>query len=198
MRKSVKIVAALGFASLVTVTTTLGQPLLRFDEYGNSLWAGAPGPPGVVLPDPLSGIPTLSYALPPGILGNPGDIVLFEDSQHTIISDVIRFPGNGRFWFFSDQNDAPEPGVLADAPFPPLPGPLPMALFTEVGPELGPNGLFGYVPGAGGIGGDPAFPTLTYDFISDGVVPEPNSLMLLLNGVGILAGFNLLRRKNVS
>jgi hypothetical protein len=197
MKNSLKIMLLGGFISAITFTTAFGQaggPLLvQVDEYGTMLINGAPGPAGVIAVDPLSGLPALSYPLP--FPGNPGDIVLFEAPQTNQFSDLIRFPGNGRMYFFSDAstNDPPEPGVLADGPLPPF-GPLPFLILPETGPEAGPNGLFGYVPGPGGIGGDPATPGLTYDFFSDGHVPEPGSVTLIGFGSLIALAFRRYRR----
>ena len=143
--------------------------------------AGGPGPAGFISPDPVSGFPTLTYLLP-GFAGVPGDVVLLEPGNSQP-SDIIRFPGNGRMYFFSDQgSEGPEPGVLADGPLPPI-GALPSVVFPEVGPE-GSNGLFGYAPGVGGIGGGPTLPV--YDFISDGTIPEPSTALLLCCAVPLI------------
>ena len=185
MKNSLKITLFAGLFSAFTLSTALGQagggPFIQVDEYGNMLINGLPGPAGFLSADPISGFVTLTYSLP--FAGNPGDIYLLEPPQTNQFSDLLRFPGNGRLYFFSDAspNDPPESGVLADGPLPPQSS-LPVAVFPETGPEAGPNGLFGYMPG-GGIGGDPGV-VVTYDFFSDGQVPEPNSVALL--GFGTL------------
>ena len=94
-------------------------------------------------------------------------------------------------YFFSDDSDGPEPGVLADGPLPPVVDGA--VVFTEQGPEAGPNGLFGYFPGGTGIGGDgTTFPT--YDFYSDGLAPEPSSFALV--GIGGLVAFMWRRQQD--
>jgi len=195
MKKSFKIMLLAGVTS-VTTLTALGQAgplLIQVDEYGTMLINGAPGPAGVIAVDPVSGLPTLAYPLP-GFAGIRGDLVLSEPPLTNQFSDIILFPGNGLMYFFSDAgsatNDPPEPGVLADGLLPPI-GQLPLAFFTETGPEAGPNGLFGYTPGPGGIGGDPTGTPVKYDFFSDGRVPEPGSIALV--GFGSL--FAILSRR---
>ena len=198
MKKSFKIILLAGFISVATLTTAFGQAggplLIQVDEYGTMRINGAPGPAGAIAVDPVSGLATLAYPLPPGFAPNPGDIVLFEPPQTNQFSDIIRFPGNGLMYFFSDAgsatNDPPEPGVLADGLLPPI-GQLPFLILPETGPEAGPNGLFGYKPGPAAIGGDPTGTPVTYDFFSDGRVPEPSSIALI--GFGSL--FAILSRR---
>jgi hypothetical protein len=141
-------------------------------------------PPGFLSADPVSGLVTLTYPLP-GFAGVVGDVELLEPPPAFVanVSDIIRFPGNGMMYFFSDSgNDPPEPGDLADGPLPTAM--FPNVVFNEVGAE-GDNGLFGYAPGVAGIGGGPGAPT--YDFISDGVLPEPAAgLFLALWAVPVL------------
>jgi len=184
MRSPTKLLLLLSLLITVGAATSFGQSLhIQVDEYGHMLINGIPGPPGAVAPEPLSGIPTLFFPGSP-VFANLGDIVLLEPPA-TNFSDVLRFSSDGFLHFFSDQgfNEPPEPGVLADGPLPQLiPGPR---FFTETGPEGGPNGLFGYTAFPLDIGGSPAYPGgITYDFISDGMIPEPNALML-----GGLGGF---------
>ena len=196
MKNSLKTTLLSGFFSAMMFTTAFSQAggplLIQVDEYGTMRINGAPGPAGVIAVDPISGFPTLAYPLP--FLGIPGDIVLFEPPVTNQFSDILRFPGNGFMYFFSDAgsatNDPPELGVLADGPLPPI-GQLPFLMLPETGPEAGPNGLFGYKPGAAGIGGDPTGTPVTYDFFSDGRVPEPGSIALV--GFGSLVAL-LLRR----
>src|SRR5262245_32525772 len=185
-----KALLVFGFVSGLEATA-LGQPFIRVDEYGTMLINGLPGPPGVIGVEPISGLPTLCYQLPFPV--NPGDVLLIEPQQTNLLSDIIRFTGN-QMYFFSDHstNEPPEPGVLADGPLPPII--TPFVAFTEVGPEAGPNGLFGYTPGPGGIGGSPGAPGMTYDFISDGRVPEPSSVALVGFGTLIALGCRRYRR----
>jgi len=194
MLKPTKVLLVLTLTATVCVARSFGQSLhIQVDEYGHLLINGAPGAPGVVGPEPLSGLPTLFFPGNP-FFGNFGDIVLREPPA-TNISDILRFSTDGFLYFFSDQsstNQPPEPGVLADGPFPQLiPGPL---FFTETGPEGGPNGLFGYTAFPLDVGGNPAFPGgITYDFLSDGVIPEPSALMLSTVG-GLLWTLRLRRQ----
>jgi len=172
-----KTLRAFSLTTAIAATSVIGQPLIQVDEYGTMLINGLPGPPGVIGVEPISGIATLCYQLPFPV--NGGDILLIEPQQTNVLSDIIRFSTSGQMYFFSDHstNEPPEPGVLADGPLPPIINPF--VVFTEVGPEAGPNGLFGYVPGPGGIGGSPGAIGLTYDFFSDGRVPEPSSVALV-------------------
>ena len=178
MRRSNKLLLVLSLITMVGVARSFGQALhIQVDEYGHLLTNGVATFPGVVGPEPLSGLSTLYFPAAP-IFPSPGDIVLREPGG-TNVSDVLRFSTDGFLHFFSDPgiNEPPEPGVLADGPLPPqlIPGAL---FFTETGPEGGPNG-FTYIAFPIDIGGDPAYPGgITYDFISDGMIPEPNALML--------------------
>lgn len=193
MRKPTKLLLVLSLITAVGIARSFSQTLhIQVDEYGHMLINGAPGPAGVVGLEPISGFSTLYFPGSP-VVANLGDIVLLEPPA-TNFSDVVRFSTDGFLHFFSDQgfNEPPEPGVLADGPFPQLiPGPR---FFTETGPEGGPNGLFSYTAFPLDIGGDPAFPGgITYDFVSDGVVPEPNALMLSTVG-GMLWALRLRRQ----
>jgi len=139
---------------------------------------------GAIGQDPISGQSTLSYILPFQVI--PGDVVLTEPATGQT-NDIIRFGGGevGVVYFFSDPFEPPEPGVLADGPLP-----VPQAnsvVLTEVGPEAGPNGYFGYQPGHSLPGGTTVFSQVpNYDFYSDGLAPEPSSFAVLALG-GLLA-----------
>jgi len=195
MKRLTKVLLVLGFTAAGVVGTALGGgPLgsvLTFDENGNMTINGNPAPPGIIAPDPLNGnLPALCYQLP--FPGNFGDVNLFATNEPAStqfpVSDVIRFEGNFRMYFYSLIDDAEVPD-LADVPL--LPAPLnPNIAIPEVGAE-GQNGAL-WVPGIGGIGGNPSDPQLQYNFISD--APEPGSALLLLGGFGIL-GFSQMRRK---
>jgi hypothetical protein len=190
-RKTVLLCTAV-LAGCALATTPLLAQHFAVDEYGNMTINGARGPQGVVAVEPISGLATLRYPLPgyPGILG---DVVMFEPPNFTQISDIVRFPGNGFMYFFSavDAVEPPEPGVLADGV---LPAELPNPNHVEIlenGPE-GANGLLMWSPQNAGAGGAPSLPT--YDFISDGVVPEPSSIVLGALGAGSLLLLALRRR----
>ena len=134
----------------------------------------------------------MSYTLP--FPGFRGDVVLMEPpSAAGVASDVIRFDGNNRLFFFSDftEGSTADPADSpADVGMPPFLL-APTLTFAETSPEGGPNGLFGYTPISNDPGGNTTG-TVTYDFISE--VPEPGSLTLLACGLGIL-GFGLRRQK---
>jgi MYXO-CTERM domain-containing protein len=123
----------------------------------------------------------LTYTLP--FAGNIGDIVINETTGGPA-SDILRFPGNGKAYFFSDL-EAGEPANLidlADQPFMPTPI-TPNVVVTEVGTEGNNSATF--APGATGIGGNANSPNLTYTIISD-AVPEPTGLLLGVLGFGLL------------
>src|SRR4051812_27638189 len=106
MRKRLCI-AALAALTWMAAPAAAAVPIITVDEYGNSLGNIAVGP-GFLSPDPISGFVTLTYILP--FPGNAGDVILIEPSTSQP-SDVIRFPGNGRMYFFSEASEGPEPGV---------------------------------------------------------------------------------------
>jgi len=147
---------------------------------GNGFFNGTVLPSGLKA-DPFSGIVTLAYQLPfPGV---PGDVLLFEPGPQTnVLSDIIRFDGQGFLYFFSEREptDVPpfDPADVAQFPSP-IAG-LQSVSLLEVGPE-GNNGAF-YNP-AGGLPGDNTAGA-TYHFISD--VPEPSAGLLTLLGGGLL------------
>jgi hypothetical protein len=182
IKQSVKVLAITSI--IVTIAASQGTaqpPLITVDELGNGTFAGAVLPSGLAA-DPFSGIVTLAYRLPfPGV---PGDVLLFEPGPQTnVLSDIIRFDGNGFLYFFSEREatDVPpfDPADVAQFP-PPIPG-LQSVSLLEVGPE-GNNGAF-YNP-AGGLPGDNTAGA-SYHFISD--VPEPGCGALVLLGSGLLA-----------
>jgi hypothetical protein len=184
MKQITKILAVFATTSTIAVTAALGQagPLITLDEFGKGNFNGNPLPSSIQT-DPFSGIATLAYNLP--FAGVPGDVLLAEPSG--VLSDVLRFDGNGRVFFFSEREptDTPpfDPADVGQFP-PPIAGLQPVNLL-ENGPE-GNNGAF-YNPG-GGLPGDNSAGA-SYHFISD--VPEPGTGLLL--GVG--AGFLWLRSR---
>ena len=176
----VKLLATISLTSALTISIASAQngPLITVDELGNGTFAGAVLPSGLKA-DPFSGIVTLAYRLP--FAGIPGEVLLFEPGPQTnVLSDIIRFDGQGFLYFFSEREptDVP-PFDPADVPqFPSPIAALQQVSLLEVGPE-GNNGAF-YTPG-GGPGGDPSNPS--YQFISD--VPEPSSGVLAMVGGGL-------------
>jgi len=110
MRKPTKLILLLSLITAVGITESFGQTLhIQVDEYGHLLINGAPGAPGVVGTEPVSGLPTLFFPGNP-FIGNFGDIVLMEPPA-TNFSDVLRFSTDGFLYFFSSQgfNEPPEP-----------------------------------------------------------------------------------------
>jgi len=193
MKKASTMLLVLIFTSIVTVTTALGQvaSVWRVDENGPALLSGsiAGFANGSYKLDPKSGIMGWYYPLGPS---TPGDLLLIEPlvGNTNTVSDLLRFDGNGVF-FFSDL----EPGELNPdkADVPQIPNPVnPFFVRNEVGPE-GNNGAF-WTPGPGQPGFDlsGSLPGLGYNIISD--VPEPNSVALYLAVAGLLALRRLQRK----
>ncbi|HEV3167535.1 MAG TPA: PEP-CTERM sorting domain-containing protein, partial [Isosphaeraceae bacterium] len=147
--------------------------VISIDENGNSnigpgFFSTDPGPGG------LPGV--LTYTLPfPGV---QGDVVLLDAG---VTLDVIRFNGNGTALFYSDNTDGFD--SKADTPSPPGQLYANVVRIPEVGPE-GNNGAT-YTPLPGQPGFDPTA-AVTYNFVSDGSLPEPSSLVLLSSGFGLL------------
>jgi hypothetical protein len=164
-------------------------PIITIDEWGHGDINGTPLTFVPSMVEPFSGIATLAYNLPAGYNGAAGDVQLFEPATTAqLLSDVIRFDGQGHMFFFSDRTAGEtEPPSLADVGFPPVPL-TPIVTFMEVGPESGPNGYWGFIPVAGQPGFNSSLPGTTYNFISD--VPEPGSMALF----GLAGGLLVLRR----
>jgi hypothetical protein len=177
MKQLTKVLAVFATTSTIAVTAALGQPLITLDEFGKGFFNGTPLPSSIQA-DPFSGMATLTYNLPfPGV---PGDVLLTEPSG--VLSDILRFDGNGRVFFFSDREPTDTPPFdPADVnQFPPPVAAFPIITLLENGPE-GNNGAF-YNP-AGGLPGDNSAGA-SYHFISD--VPEPGAGLLLSLGGGFL------------
>jgi hypothetical protein len=110
-----------------------------------------------------------------------GDVVLLEpDAPTGTISDLLRFDGNGVYFFSELEPNETNPD-MADVPI--IPPAINPVVLMEVGSE-GNNGVL-YIPGPGQPGYDLSgvLPGIRYDIISD--IPEPASATLLLAGVGL-------------
>jgi hypothetical protein len=191
MKKELAVLLGLTMASAITVIPARAQPgpMWTVDENGPAVLSGpiVGYSNGAYKLDPLSGMVGWYYQTPPS---TPGDVVLLEQAAGGPLSDLLRFDGQGVF-FFSDL----EPGELnpdkADVPVMPIP--INPVVLQEIGPE-GNNGAL-YFPNQGMPGFDQSgqLPGLGYNFISD-AVPEPGSAALLV-GAAVLLGGNILRRK---
>ena len=179
------------FASAVAATAVFGQITLSFDENGHA--TGIPN--GFLGPDPSGGVvgtPVLIYSLPFGVV--PGDVLLTEETNNpnALPSDIIRFwnptgnPNQSQMIFYSDISESTnEIRDLADVGLPVqlqsnVGGP-----FTETGTDA--SNFYDYtsvlfMPGSGATG------PIQYHIVSDGVVPEPNTCVLVVLGSGLLLG----------
>src|SRR5262245_9234324 len=168
----------------VSISTARGQ--FSIDENGHGFGPAGPLPFGVNTNPPLA-FQTLFYVLPFQVA--PGDVLLFENPQHTLVSDMIRFSGNQVFFFSDKEPGDPNPD-LADVDLIPNPT-LGFVSLDETPFTEGNNGAV-YTPVAGGPG-DPGFP-VQYTIMSD-VVPEPPAFALAGLG-GVLLTLTLGRRQD--
>lgn len=192
----------LGLVTTATYGIPIGPFVIAVDENGNGSFTSANGTiafTGSIITDPTSttGSKVLAYDLP--FLGTlaSGDVVLTEPgTTEPADSDLIRFftPATGApsmLLFYSDLPGAGETADLADLGVPPAA--LGAKVFSEVGPEGGPNGVvytpFFNDPGSSSLG-TATFPNLTYDFISDAAVPLPASAWA---GLVLIVGFGVWR-----
>ena len=180
----------------LSLSTATAGPLVFFDEWGNGaehLGGAVFGLPSGVSPDPLSGIATLSYALGKGV---SGDVIIYEDPQFNVVSDVVRFIG-GSIYVFSDPSEPGEirpPADVSPADWAFIIDPAHWQVnhvrYLEM-PVVGGNGLH-WVPAAG----DPGYYTdatgagVEYTFVSDS--PEPSTIAGALVG---LIGVGLYRQR---
>src|SRR5438093_38270 len=125
---------------------------------------------GTNMVDPASGILGWYYPLFPSV---PGDVLLLE-SQDTTNSDLLRFDGNGVFFFSELALNETNPD-RADVPI--MPNPINPVILNEVGPE-GSNAVV-YAPGSGmpGFSLWAELPNVQYNIISD--IPEPSTTALV-------------------
>jgi hypothetical protein len=137
--------------------------------------------------DPVSGLVGLAYHLG-GVAVLAGDVLLVEPGGD--ISDLIRFDGTDRVFFFSEL----EPGELNPdlADVIQIPEAINPVILSEIGPEWNNGALYAPAPGMPGFDPSETLLGVQYVFISD--VPEPGSLSLLLCGVGLL-GFTAAQRR---
>jgi len=207
MKKPNKRLSALAIASVIAATTARGQfNTVSVDEKGIGFYNGAVVPAGFQ-PDPFNGgTPGFAYTLPYlYTFPQPLADILLNEPGSTQPSDLLRFTRdpngpNTLLFFYSDASAGDPPSDPADVLV--MPNPLNVVLVaTETGlfgnpySEAGPNGYV-YLAFPGQAGDDTTGVPVQYTFISDGAVPEPGSLTLLAGGVGMLWGFNLLRRKS--
>jgi hypothetical protein len=189
MKKAGTVLLVLTLTSMITATTAFAQaggPVWTVDENGPALLNGplVGFANGSYKVDPISGLMGWYYPLGPSI---PGDLVLQEPPSTNAFSDILRFDGNGVF-FFSDAEAGETNLDKADVfQLPPLvTSPNYITIFrVENGPE-GNNGFL-WTPGPGQPGFDTSgqLAGLSYNIISD-AVPEPQGFVLLAAGLWLL------------
>ena len=175
------------FATMTLIAApALINPFFSLDEFGH----GIVQTNGVFMapmtsalgPDPTGGLlnwNVLIYTLP--FAGVQGDVLVQDPFEPgSPILDVLRFDGNSHVIFYSDSID----GFSAPADTPGSPDPFfPNQVFLN---ELisGQFNLVNYTPALNQPGWDPSNPK--YLFHSEGMVPEPGAVTLLLSGAGIV------------
>ncbi len=172
--------------------TTFGQQI-HVDEFGGITTNGVRALSGERMPDPSGGLlgwNVLVYNLP--FVGMQGDVLIQDPFESgSPILDVLRFDGQSHLIFYSDSIH----GISAPADTPGPPNPL-YANIIFINEQVTNNFSFAdYTPLAGQPGWDAVNPT--YRFISEGVVPEPRSTLLILGGLGVFA-LAQVRRKFVA
>jgi hypothetical protein len=160
---------------LVLVTLAVGIVLggtITIDENGNGVGVSNGSLGNDFTPGGLDNV--LVYNLP--FSGLQGDVELTDSG---FIQDLLRFNGDGTVIFYSDDLDGFD--SIGDTPSPPHALHTNLVSIPEIGPE-GNNGAL-YTPTAKQPGFDSSNPS--YQFVSDGTVPEPNSLTLALMLAGL-------------
>jgi hypothetical protein len=197
MNKLTKTAYVLGLVSTLTLGTAYGQLKFTFDENGGG------GLPFTLGSDPSGGVtngPVLIYTLPIGVLS--GDLFINEQAPNSSqVSDIVRFwnplgnPQQSQIIFYSDFSAVDPADSFADSGLPSSNLSNFVGGYTEVGPE-GNNGVI-YTAIPFNPGSDPtgAFSQIEYDIISDGSVPEPSSVSLVLVGAAALFGIRRFRQK---
>jgi hypothetical protein len=155
------------------------------DEHGNGFYDGTPLTFGQGQDPVTGGLPNALFYLLPGAVTS-GDVVLTEPPTGAE-SDLIRFYSNffvGNYLiFYSDYSDPPD--ALADIGFP-----VGLQANNITLEEQGDEGYNGYVyTPSQGQPGYVVGAVVTYQFVSDGVVPVPPSAWLLGSGLLGLLGF---------
>jgi hypothetical protein len=180
MKRLFKGLLPLGFVSALATTTIIAQPI-AIDEFGHMTANGVLSLPGALGPDPTGGLVgwnVLIYTLP--FAGLQGDVLVqdaFEPGSP--ILDVLRFDGQSHLIFYSDSIGGFS--SLADTPGPPDPF-LPNQAFLN---EQIINAQFSiafYAPTPNQPGWAPSNPT--YQFASEGIIPEPNAATIVSFGLG--------------
>ena len=185
----------------IVFNASAAMNIVTVDEHGNGRALGNPMPGALWNPDPspvANWVPqpwtfpdqnqtpwngsVLVYQLP--FVPAAGDVILNETG--TAWSDVVRFLQyedtqklvHGLLVFYSDVDLPPGlPDALADTPHAPVTLPTWLAI-NEVGAEGNSGAVYTPLPGNPGyyvpVAGGPA---VTYNIISDGVVPEPTTML---------------------
>jgi PEP-CTERM motif len=201
MKTTIKLMGILAIFSLLTLVAGIvsAQSLkVQIDENGVGFSNGI-ALPYSISQDPISGLSTLMYQLPYPLV-TPGDVILTESTG--AISDLIRFdnnPAGGVVFFFSDPADE-SPAPLADNPFgiPPFNAAIPPVFVTELGSEGADGAAYLASNGSPGCAVQAGVPlTVFYNIISDSVVPEPSTLVLLSMSVIGLLCYAWLKRKEM-
>jgi hypothetical protein len=181
MRRLLGLTFLLGITLLPTQAAIIVN--VTFDEFGNGLTDYQAPPhamPVVQISDPTGGVAgqtVLTYILP--FTPTPGQVQLCEViGTNCTLSDVIRFTGNLMI-FYSDNGDGVD--SPADTGLPQNVFSTNVVTINEIGPE-GNNGAT-YVPVSGQPGYFSTDFTATYNIVSDGVVPEPSTMVLFVAGI---------------
>ncbi len=204
MNRVPKLLSAFALTVACAVTSAFAQlpagdyDLYTFDEFGHgSFQVAGTGPlplfiqnlPGAVAQDPFSGLFTLRYNVSAAML--PGDVLIYDKGPVNVLSDIIRFDGQGHLFFFSQLQPGETP-TLADVPTLPstLTGVNDVGLFETQFPFGGVGVTYVPLPARQQPGSD----TFPDQFVIITSTPEPATAFLLLLGTGLF----LIRRLSQS